>query len=63
MPSTIRPPETRCNEARADAVTAMLRTRGLVTQVPSRILAVCWAIRVNCTYASCHSTWESKTQP
>ena len=44
MPNTIRPPDTRFRVANALAVTSIVRTRGLVTQVPSRIRSVFCAI-------------------
>ena len=47
MPRSMRPPLSSSRTARADAVTVGSRVAGFVTQVPSRIAVVAWAISVS----------------
>ncbi len=63
MPRSIRPSLSSSSTASADAVTLGSRVAGFVTQVPSRMRSVAWAIRVSSTYGSRHRTWLSNSQP
>ena len=63
IPNSMRPPEIRFRVANRLAVTVRSRTAGLVTQGPSRIFRVAFAIKVSSGYGSFHSTCESKIQP
>ena len=49
MPRSMRPSLSSLSTARVEAVTLGSRVAGLVTQVPSRIRSVAWAMSVSST--------------